>query len=126
MPKPTLTSEENTWLASVEDEWAKTTPGEWYAHYTDDALFMNATYVSTTPGIEPLHLGFFVDNGTGMAAGASDQAEHESVVAITLLQEPRLVDPDQSDENTLFIANVHQHLPRLLAIIRRLAGIDSF
>jgi hypothetical protein len=119
-----LTADELAWLADVEDEWHGTTRGDWYAHLTDDAYFMNATYVSTVPG--PLQLGFVVDGGTGMAAGAHDQAEHEQVIAITLLQEPRLADSEQSDENTRFIANVHQHIPRLLAMIRELTNTAHF
>src|SRR5437879_5577764 len=114
-PMRALTPEESAWLAAVENEWSKTTPGDWYAHHTDDAHYMNAMYVNTVPG--PTQLGFVVDDGTGMAAGAKDQADHEQVVAITLLQEPRLADSEECDENTLFIANVHQHVPRLLALI---------
>ena len=119
-----LTAHERAWLAAVEDEWSGTTPGDWYAHITDDALYMNASYVSTVPG--PRRLGFVVDEGTGMAAGSHDQADHERVVAITLLQEPRLADPAQSDENSRFIANAHQHIPRLLRLIRDLTNTEHF
>jgi len=111
-----LTQSEREWLAAIEAEWAATTPGTWYAHLTDDAHYMNATYVSTVPG--PVTQGFVVDNNNGMAEGSPNQAEHERVVAITLLQEPRLADADQSDPNTLFIAHVHQHIPRLLDLTR--------
>jgi hypothetical protein len=80
---PGITDEERRWLAAVEEEWSSTTTGEWYAHVTDDALFMNARYVSVVPG--ELHLGFVMDKGTGMAAGSKDQADHKKVVAVTLL-----------------------------------------
>ena len=124
-PKIPLTDEERAWLASVEAEWSRTTSGPWYAHHTDDALFMSATYVSTDAVPGSRRVGFLVDEGTGLAVGSPDQADHEKVVAITLLQEPRLADPEESDANTLFIANVHQHVPRLLALIQRLIEIAT-
>jgi hypothetical protein len=55
-----------------------------------------------------------------MGAGIPEQASHEKVAAITLLQEPRLANPSECDQNTLFIADIHQQLPRLLALIKRL------
>jgi hypothetical protein len=113
-----LTPIEQTWLADVEREWTATTPGTWYAHASDDELFSTARYVSTQPprrGQEFVH-----DNRRALFAGSKDQADPERVVAITLLQNPSLAEADQCDPNTLFIAHMHQHLPRLLAVIRRL------
>ena len=113
-----LTPSEQDWLADVEREWAATTPGTWYAHASDDQLFSTARYVSTQPprrGQELVH-----DNRRALFAGSADQADPEQVVAITLLQNPELAAADECDPNTLFMAHVHQHLPRLLAVIRRL------
>ncbi len=113
-----LTSEELAWLAVIEQEWISTTPGHWYAHLTDDAYSMSASYVSTEIG--EIQDGFVVDSGNRMAAGWPEQMDYRRVVAITGLQEPRLVDPDQSEQNALFIANIHQHVPHLLTLIRRM------
>jgi hypothetical protein len=112
------TPSERAWLADVEREWAATTPGRWHAHASDDELFSTARYVSTQP---PRREQEFVhDNRRALFAGSQDQADPEQVVAITLLQNPALAEADQCDPNTLFIAHVHQQLPRLLAVIRRL------
>lgn len=62
-----LTGEESAWLTIVEQEWSSTTPGFWYAHVTDDAYSMSASYVSTEAG--QLQDGFVVDSGNQMAVG---------------------------------------------------------
>ena len=72
----------------------------------------------------PLQLGWVVNEGTGMAAGAHDRADHERVIAIALLQQPRPADPEERVENTRFIANVHQHIPHLLRLIRELTNTE--
>lgn len=118
VPQKGLTPSERQWLSIIEAEWKATTSGLWYAHLTDDAYAMTAAYVSTEPG-ETKH-GLIVDRGTQLAAGLPVQVDHEHVVAITLLQEPRLVDPDEAEDNARFIANAHQRIPQLLALIRRL------
>lgn len=117
-----LTPEERAWLAEVEELWSATTPGAWYPHLGDDAYAMSAAYVATDPGAgwDTSFSNWVVDHGRTMAAGWPEQADHRRVVAITLLQEPRLADPEECEQNALFIADAHQQLPRLLALIKRL------
>lgn len=112
--------------------WSHTTPGRWYPRATDDNMAMNARFVGVrpNPGDEPDKMQH--DNGMGMAANdplggeapvndpaapPSDKEPSEQVVAITLLQSPRLADADEYDANTEFIAKMHQYLPRLLHLI---------
>lgn len=101
-------------LAEIEARANAATRGPWFAHATDDQMFMNARYVSITPG------SFHHDEGNGMAEGWSSQVDSETVVAITLLQSPRLVDPDEMDENTEFIAAARFDVPALVMEVRRL------
>jgi len=117
-----LTQDERAWLAEVEAEWAATSPGEWYPHQGDDVYSMSALYVSADIGAgwSDIDRLWVVDSGPTMAAEAPEQADHAQVVAITLLQEPRLVDPEECEQNALFIAHAHQHIPHLLAVIKRL------
>ncbi len=114
-----LTQDELEWLATVEPEWQGTTAGTWYPHATDDDWFQCALYVSTEPSGEG-HYGYPHDDLRGMSENSAEQADPEQVIAITLLQRPRLAIAEASDQNTLFIAHAHQHVPRLVALIRRL------
>lgn len=68
-------------LAAIRARAEAATSGPWYAHATDDEWSMNARYVSTTPG-RMEH-----DGEWGMTTGTAPYSE---VVAITLLQTPRL------------------------------------
>src|SRR5690349_1183827 len=98
-----LTAAELAELARLE---AAATPGPRYPHATDDEVFMNARYVSIDPGptvrrvtvdgVEHvMDIGHWThDGGNGMAPGYPDQAISDHVVAITLLQAPRLADLD--------------------------------
>lgn len=95
------------------------TPAPWYAHATDDEYFMNARYVGTRPS-DNCH-----DDGNGLAAGWPDQEPPESVIAITLLQQPRLADNNKCDENMLLIAALRNSYPRLAAEIRRLTAENA-
>lgn len=96
-------------LAEIRQRCEAATPGPWYPKATDDACCMNARYVSLVPG-EWRH-----DDGRGMA----EPADYASVVAITLLQSPRLacVSDERWDENTLFIAHAREDLPALLEVV---------
>lgn len=100
-----------TKLDEIEARLNAATPGPWYVHYTDDEFFMNATCVSTQPGPE-CH-----DHLRGMAPGECDET---SVVAITLLQYPRLADVDDGrwDENAELIAHAPEDLRYLLDALR--------
>lgn len=122
-----LTDEE---LAELERLEQAATAGPWYPHATDDEVFMNARYVSTEPGPtvrrvklpdgeHVIDVGKWTHDGAqGMADGNEDQAQSDKVVAVTLLQAPRLADPDQCDENTELIAVLRNAAPRLLADLR--------
>lgn len=103
-------------LAEIEVRVAKATPGPWYARATDDVAFMNARYVGTQP-VAPGDAEFRHD---GLCGLSEDGGDSRNVVAITLLQLPRLADLDECDENTEFIAHAREDVPRLVAEVRRL------
>lgn len=90
------------------------TKGPWYPHATDDGLFMNARYVGLRGG-DLCH-----DGSNGMAADWPEQEPSDTVIAITLLQYPRLADADGYDENAEFIAASRELVPQLCDIIDRL------
>ena len=74
------------------------TKGPWHVRRTDDSHAMNAIYVSTKKGLYgPQHDG---------AQGMGCNSEHSEVVAITLLQAPRLADVEDGrwEENACLIA----------------------
>lgn len=130
----TLTDEE---LAELERLEQAATAGPWYPHATDDEVFMNARYVSTEPGPtmrrvklsdgeHVIDVGKWTHDGAqGMADGNKDQAQSDKVVAVTLLQAPRLADPDQCDENTELIAALRNAAPRLLAELAELRAENA-
>lgn len=85
------------------------TPGPWAVQHVDDAYAMNATYV-----------------GTGAGAGAdllAGRAAYGQVIAITLLQEPRLACHESArwDEDAAFIVAARAAVPALVALVRDLA-----
>ena len=88
--------------------------GPWYAHATDDDVFMNARYV----GLRPAQ--FWHDNLRGMEPNGDDQEPSETVIAITCLQSPRLADVEECDANTIFIANAREDMLRLLDAVVKL------
>lgn len=90
------------------------TKGPWYPHATDDDMCMNARYVGLRPSLGE-H-----DNGCGMVSDHPCQEPSDQVVAITLLQSPRLADNEQCDENMAFIATARTDLPAALDEIERL------
>ncbi|WP_198169435.1 hypothetical protein [Herbidospora daliensis] len=100
-----MTDEE---LAAIEDLVDATTPGPWYVRLLDDDWAMNLVAVSTTPD-------------TQLGERWPDFDHHE-IVAGTLIQQPRYVDVADGrwDENARFIAEARQHVPRLIAEVRRL------
>lgn len=63
----------------------------------------------------------------GIEAKGDEQEPPGQIVAVTLLQWPRLADVDDGrwDENTRFIAHVREDVPRLIAEIRRLRDLLS-
>lgn len=88
------------------------TPGPWYAHATDDQMFMNARYV----GLKKCD--FRHDGECGL--DIDDPDDGNEIICITLLQSPPLVLQDACDENTMFIAASREAVPALVAEVRRL------
>src|SRR5688572_27393179 len=96
-------------LEAIEARCRAATPGPWYPRATDDELFQNALYVGLRAGRhEPGTLRH--DNRPGMSSAHRQQEPPDQVVAITLLQYPRLADVGDArwDENTLFIAHARE------------------
>ena len=60
------------WLADMEAKAKAATPGAWHIIEADDERFMSAVYVATTP------------------ADATPGETPENVIAVTLLQSPRV------------------------------------
>jgi len=122
---------DDTELNRLQELVNKATPGPWYPRATDDDKFMNALYVCSVPGPrrpdEPNadlfasgYHGLMFDGGNSMAYGFPDQAQSDSVIAITLLQSPRLADNNECDENTEFIAAARTAVPQLLMEVFKL------
>jgi len=101
-------------LAQIEERAASATPAPWYAHATDDCSHTNARYVSIEPS------DFSHDNKEGLCEDSPDQAQPKAIIAITLLQSPRLATVAACDENTIFIAHARTDVPTLVAEVRRL------
>jgi hypothetical protein len=105
-------------LAVIESRLEAATPGPWYEHNTDDGLCMNSFYVGTKESIRPgRHDGLL-----GMDEDGDDQHEGE-VVAITLLQYPRLaeVEDQRFIANTALIAHAPEDLAALIKAVRNLS-----
>jgi len=97
------------YLVELETLCSKTTPGPWYPRAGDDDMCMNARWVSTDPGKGIQHSGFIYDD------------DSTKVVAITLLQSPRLADCDAAyDNNMMFICEAKEAVPRLIEEVRKL------
>jgi hypothetical protein len=103
-------------LVEIERRAVAAAPGPWFARATDDGAFMNARYVGLDP-IAPDDHDFRHDELQGMSEG---EGKSNRVIAITLLQYPRLADGPNEDENTEFIAHAREDVPRLVAEVRRL------
>jgi hypothetical protein len=90
---------------------AQATAGPWYVHNPDDEACMNAYAVTTSPG-EPV-----VD--------ASPPNDHEQIVALTLLQSPRVVchAAGRWEADARFIAAAREAVPTLLDENARLRAL---
>lgn len=66
--------------AQIQTMLDKATPGPWYVVWTDDEDHMNAVYVGT------VNRGLAHDGDLG-----ADGSRHGEIIAMTLLQEPRMV-----------------------------------
>ncbi len=102
-------------LEAIEARANAATKGPWFPRATDDWALMNARYVSLDEGPGPEH-----DGVMGMDIGGEDQADSERVIAITLLQAPRLADNERFEENNTFIAHARDDVPALVGEVRRL------
>ena len=95
-------------LDQIEQRAEEATRGPWFIRKLDDSHAMNLIAVSTEP-----------DTGKGERWPDFD---HGTIVAATLVQEPRYVDiaDDRWDLNAVFIAHARADVPRLVTEIRRL------
>jgi hypothetical protein len=96
-------------LAEIEARAKAATDGPWYAHNTDDSMFMNC-YSVTTSEREPDTEFFDGENCD------------KTVVAMTLYQERRIVchEAGKWEEDSEFIAHARTDVPDLVAEVRRL------
>lgn len=103
-------------LAKVKTLTAGMTPGPWFVVWTDDTCSMNAVYVGTKDR------GLDHDNQIGM-----DGSRFGEVVAITLLQEPRLAchDSESWDANAELIAAAPDLLDTINANVKRLHALTT-
>lgn len=101
----------DTELAAIAARAAAATPSPWHVRHFDDDHSMNLTAISTQPAT------------TTRDRWPDD--EHASIVAATLVQQPRYVAyTDQRwVENATFIAAARTDVPRLLAEITRLRAL---
>ena len=113
-----MTDDKLTFLRELD---ALATPGPWYVHFTDDDYAMNATFVSTVPPAE------HEDDGRGLGEGWPEQVPPSTVIAITLLQHPRLADVSDGkwDVNARLVVATRTHLNGLLAEIDRLRAENA-
>lgn len=97
-------------LEELEELCRAATPGPWFVRVLDDDYAMNLVAVSTCS-----------DTGRAERWPGFD---HGEMVAATLVQHPRYVDPtDQRwNENAIFIATAREAVPRLIAEVMRLRG----
>lgn len=93
-------------IREIEERASRATPGPWYAHNPDDDMSMNVFLVATTPE-EP-------------DPWWDGEEEAKKVVAITLLQSPRVADVADGrwEENAGFIAHAREDVPWLLSLLR--------
>jgi hypothetical protein len=113
---------EESWLAEVHRRSSEATGGPWHVRRPDDGEWQCAIAICTVP-----------EDPRQAARARRDWRlgwpEPESVVAITLLQSPRLAEAAECRANAEFIAAARVDVPRLLALaegaLGRLAEIRS-
>ena len=91
------------WLTDLEAKAKAATPGAWHIIEADDERFMSVDYVATTP----------------------EDATPENVIAVTLLQSPRVacIADEKWDENAAFIAAANPAaVLRLVGMVRAFAA----
>jgi hypothetical protein len=97
-------------LAEIEARAEAATGGPWEVHDVDDWMCMCATYITGQNGPDT---DLFFRTG-------EPESPHDQIVAVTLLQTPRVCDHKLSDENSSFIAHARADIPYLLAEVKRL------
>lgn len=95
------------------------TPGLWYAHATDDTYCMNARYIGTRPS------EFVHDNLRGLAPSSPDKEPPNDVIAITLLQQPKLANNEHYEENMELIVALRNAAPELIELARENAALKA-
>ena len=100
-------------LDEIEERADAATPGPWFVRFLDDVHAMSLYAVSTKP-----------DTGEG---GRWPDFEQWTMVAATLVQEPRYADIEDERwiENARFIAHARSDIPRLITEIRRLRALAT-
>jgi hypothetical protein len=106
-------------IITIETRLNSTTPGDWHAVVTDDVHYQGAVYVGLDPRGE-WNGSLFVDDGRGKKLLVPNSLDPQRIVAITCLQEPELVVPDECDQNAIFIANAKKDIAALIAEVKRL------
>lgn len=99
------------WLTELEAKAKAATPGAWHIIEADDERFMSAVYVATTP------------------EDATPGETPENVIAVTLLQSPRVacIADEKWDENAAFIVAANPAaVLRLVGMVRWLAGQSDY
>ena len=94
-------------LIELEQLCEQATPGPWFVRNLDDTHYMNLVAVSTVQ--DRAHLPW-------------PKYGPETIVAATLIQEPRYVDhaAERWDEDAVFIAAARTAMPQLIAEVRAL------
>jgi hypothetical protein len=94
-------------LNELEALCVQATPGPWFVRHLDDSHSMNLVAVSTIQ--DRAHLPW-------------PEYGHETIVAATLIQEPRYVDhaAGRWDEDAAFIAAARTAMPQLIAEVKAL------
>lgn len=107
-----MTTDPTPDLDAIRERWADATPGPWHVRDMDDDHAMSLTAVSTVP-----------DDGYGWGDQLTE-AEAGEIVAVTLLQAPRLasIADGRWDENAVAIAAAPTDIADLLAWGEGLAG----
>jgi hypothetical protein len=95
-------------LMAIAERAGHASPGPWFVQLLDDEDAMSLVAVGTVPDAEQ--------------GSRWPDFDHATIVAATLIQEPRYVDiaDGRWDENADFIAHARTDIPRLITEIQRL------
>ncbi len=100
-------------IAEIRNLAEKATPRPWEMHIVDDDMFMNARYITA-------------EGGRDDDLSETETPFHGEVVAITLLQTPRMADELRFEENgELIVTAANEIIPALDEIERLRARISD-